>query len=286
MVTRFTIIFLMLSLIACSGKKDKIDLPVLPRYDLTKPVIIHLRSDLEEISGLSYYPKDTSVFAINDEQGILFKIYLRKEIQIKKWQFSFDADYEDVLLVDSTFYALQSNGDLTGFTFKNDKPDYLEKYKFPVEGRNEFESLYYDEDSEKLVIICKDCESDTKKIISAYTFDPKERAFSKKAFYAIDADRVKDLMHNSNAKFKASAAAVHPLTKELYVLSSTTNSMMVTDKKGDIKGIYYLDTKIFKQPEGITFTPSGDMLISNEGADIGAGNILIYKYKPLINEKG
>jgi len=46
-----------------------------------------------------------------------------------------------------------------------------------------------------------------------------------------------------------------------------------------VKEVYKLDPKIFKQPEGITFTPTGDLLISNEAALTGAANILIYKRK-------
>ena len=49
--------------------------------------------------------------------------------------------------------------------------------------------------------------------------------------------------------------------------------------KRKIKEAYQLDPVVFKQPEGITFTPWGDMLISNEAADVGAPNILIFKYK-------
>jgi hypothetical protein len=35
---------------------------------------------------------------------------------------------------------------------------------------------------------------------------------------------------------------------------------------------------LFKQPEGITFTPKGDMIISNEAADRGVAEILLFKY--------
>ncbi len=45
-----------------------------------------------------------------------------------------------------------------------------------------------------------------------------------------------------------------------------------------------LDPIIFKQPEGITFTPWGDLLISNEAVDkYGNATLLIFKPKKKYN---
>ncbi len=87
-------------------------------------------------------------------------------------------------------------------------------------------------------------------------------------------------------KFKPSAAAIHPVTKELYIISSVSSALAIADRDGKVKSAYSLDNKIFKQPEGLTFTPAGDMIVSNESAGIGSGNILIFKYKPALHEKG
>src|SRR6476646_2868851 len=51
---------------ACkNGNAETINSPA--GYDLSKPFIIKLPPMLDEISGLSYYAKDKSVFAIVDE---------------------------------------------------------------------------------------------------------------------------------------------------------------------------------------------------------------------------
>jgi len=52
------------------------------RYDLMNPFVIKMPADLAEISGIVYYPKDTSVFAIEDEDGFFYKIYLTKNNEI------------------------------------------------------------------------------------------------------------------------------------------------------------------------------------------------------------
>jgi hypothetical protein len=86
-------------------------------------------------------------------------------------------------------------------------------------------------------------------------------------------------------KFKPSAAAIHPLTKELYIVSSVNKALVIADRNGKVRKVYRLDPGIFKQPEGITFSPAGDLFISNEAADVGAANILIYKTKTTTKKK-
>ena len=116
------------------------------RYDLLNPFVIKLPDGLAEISGIVYYPKDTSVFAIEDENGIFYKIYLNKNKEIKKWKFDKKHDYEDLVLKDSIFYVLISNGDIESLQFTGDTIS-SRKFLFPDASKktNEFESLYYDQ---------------------------------------------------------------------------------------------------------------------------------------------
>jgi uncharacterized protein YjiK len=278
-------LFLLL-LVACHQKKNVHTYASLPDYDFTDPLIVHLKTDLDEISGIAYYPKDTSVFAINDELGVLYKIYVRKQVQIQKWRFSNDDDYEDLVLLDNMFYALQSNGNLKEFTFLSKDSVQIEDHRLPLDGDNEFESLYYDPFHEKLVLLCKDCEDDDEDEVSAYAYNPVEKTFSEDAFFTIDTEKVAKLLNHKKTKFRPSAAAIHPITKDLYILSAVDKSIVIADRNGNVKEAYEIDPRLFKQPEGLTFTLTGDMLISNESAEIGSANILIFKYKPLVHEKG
>lgn len=269
----------------CTHKKEQISFAFLPGYNLANPVMIHLKTNLDEISGIVYYPKDTSIFAVDDEEGILYKIYIRKKVQVKEWKFSADGDYEDIVLFDSTFFALQSNGNLKSFRFSSKDSLSIQYCTVPLWGDNEFETAYYDFISKKIILICKNCEADDKKSVSAYAFDPRDHTFSDQPFFIINADDAADELGFDHLKFQPSAAAVHPLTKELYIISSANKALIIADRNGKVKNAYELDPALFKQPEGITFTPLGDMIISNESAGLGAPNILIFKYKPSLNEK-
>ena len=55
--------------------------------------------------------------------------------------------------------------------------------------------------------------------------------------------------------------------------------MSMLPRKGNFKNAFPLDPSIYKQPEGITFTPWGDLLISNEKGDEDKATILIFKPK-------
>ncbi len=284
--TKIILGFFLFLCCACTQKKEKISYPSLPGYDLANPVVIQLKTNLDEISGVTYYPKDTSIFAVDDEEGLLYKIFIRPKIQVKNWKFSSQGDYEDIVLADSTFYALQSNGNLKSFRFSSKDSFRLEDCTVPLLGNNEFETAYYDPALKKIILICKDCEQDERKTISAYAFDPKDHTFSDQPFFIINADDIGDELGIENMKFKPSAAAIHPLTKDLYIISSSEKAIVIADHFGKVKDAYELDPRLFKQPEGITFTPSGDLIISNESAGSGAPNILLFTYKPLLHDKG
>ncbi|MEO6582961.1 MAG: hypothetical protein ABIO05_01480, partial [Ferruginibacter sp.] len=61
--------------------------------------------------------------------------------------------------------------------------------------------------------------------------------------------------------------------------SAIQSLLVITSGQGVFKEIYKLDPGIYKQPEGIAFTPEGDLIISNEFANEGFANLLLLKNK-------
>jgi uncharacterized protein YjiK len=244
-------------------------------YDLNKPFLLKLPVELDEISGLAFYAKDSSVFAVGDEFGWLYKIPLTGAKPIRKWKFSSQGDYEDLVMVDKVFYVLQSNGNITAFTFNDHNQILTQQEEFPSPG-NEFEILYYDPHLFKLTIICKDCETDKKKALTVFYFNLLNKHFDDSS--SINVTAIANMIGEKKIKFKPSAAAINPVTDELFIISSVNKLLVVTDRKGNPKQTYPIDEGVFKQPEGITFTPEGDMIISNESADRGVANLLFFKY--------
>lgn len=269
-----TVACILLLCVSCNTQKEQKNYPSPAGYDLSKPARIVLPLELDEISGVSFYDKDTSIFAISDDRGAIFKI--KPNISITKWKFSHGADYEDIARVDSTFFILQSNGDLYRVNYNGNIPA-IKSFSFPQNNGNEFETLYYDSAAKKLILICKDCESDKKKQLTTFSFNPLTGTFSDSS-YTIPVTKISELIKAEKTKFKPSAAAINPVTGDLFIVSSVNKLLVIADREGHAKEVYRLDPKLFKQPEGITFSTKGDLVISNEFAESGTADLLIFKY--------
>src|SRR4051812_23847686 len=187
----FVKLLLAIALISsCSYGKKNYTNP--PNYDFKKPYVIKMPSELKEISGIAYYRKGNSIFAESDSKGDVYKISLNNPAEIKKWKFGHSKDYEDIVLLNDTFYILSSNGDIVSLKLVNDSlsPSF---YSFTEKGKNEFETLYYDDSLQKLVLICKDCKidkTDERTTTTSYEFDPAQTSYS--VLYTIDAKSLLD----------------------------------------------------------------------------------------------
>lgn len=264
--------------IGCTTQQKKIEES--PKgYNLNAPSVLKLPPALDEISGIVYYPKDKSILAINDEVGWLYKIHLKEDPDIQKWKYFNGADFEDLVLSDSIFYVLESNGNIIRFKFIRPDSVKTNEFIFPAPGKNEFEILYHHPRENKLILLCKDCEIDNKNSLTAFSFDLDRMAYSSTPAFVIDIRKIEDLLDEKRLRYKPSAAAIHPVTGELYIISSINKVLVIADVNGIPKKVYKINPRLFKQPEGLTFTTKGDLIISNESADIGAANILFFKYK-------
>jgi uncharacterized protein YjiK len=281
---RFTKQFVIFSTIifayACNSTIVKVDKNTNSNYDFANPTIINLPDGLAEISGIVYYPKDTSVFAIEDEDGLFYKIYLTKNGLIKKWRFDKKHDFEDVVLQDSTFYVLISNGDIESLKFTTNDSILTSTSQFPDASKksNEFESLYYDDSLKHFILFCKNCETDGKNSVSAWGYNLQTNAYNPEV-YSLNVEPIAKKLGVDKIKIKPSATAINLITKELYILASIDHLLIVTDLQGHFKEVYQLNPSIYKQAEGIAFTPSGDLIISNESHQTGVANLLIIKNK-------
>lgn len=264
-------------LLASCGASDGESYTSPPEYDLNNPYKINISTQLDEISGIDFYEKDTSVFAIVDEEGWLYKFFLKNRL-IQKWKFGKNDDYEDLKRIDSTFYIMNSKGDITRVRFGHGDTLSSDVFLFPESGNNEFESLYYDKERDMLHLICKDCGNDKKAAVSIWSFNPKDGSYMLAPF-SIDVSPIAQELDVSKVRFKPSASAVHPETGDIYMISAVNKVLVIADKKGLVKNVYKLNHAIYKQPEGIAFTPTGDLLISNE-INLGEyATILIFKRK-------
>jgi uncharacterized protein YjiK len=247
-------------------------------YNLQAPKIIRLPKDVNQISGIAYYEADNTVFAIDDDHGNLYKISLKQKPQIKHWEFGKAKDYEEVVLVNNTFYVLNSTGNIVYFPFSFPIQK-VEKAGLGLGGKNEFEILYKDPSADRLMMICKQCEADKKNEVSVYAFSLATNSFEKEPVAVLNVKEIEARLDKKIGKFKASSANVHPLTGDVYIVSAINHLLVVAGPDMSVKGVFELNDKLFKQPEGLCFNSKGDLFISNEAAGKGEATILMYRYQ-------
>lgn len=261
-------------LLSCGPESTTI-VSKIQHYDINKPAkIVKLPPLLDEISGITYYPKDSSLFAIQDEEGFIYKIFPWHPDSMLRYKFAGRGDFEDVALVNQTFYVLRSDGTIFTTTIGSDVTSV--KSDYGVKG-NEFEGLYFDDSLQQLRLLCKDCEVDGKKHVSTYLFNPQSGQYSSDSM-RIDALELAQILGEKKIKFKPSAVAVNPIDHRIYMISSVNKVLVIANRDGTIYATSELDHKIYKQPEGMAFAPDGTMFISNESADVGAATVLIIPY--------
>jgi uncharacterized protein YjiK len=177
-----------------------------------------------------------------------------------------DGDYEDLAIKGDTIFVLRSDGLLYEISHFNSKPTILTLV--PLEKnkeRQDVEGLWYLSKTNALLLASK---SDG----SIYSYSLDERELSGEP-----------LKINTPLRFYPSAVAVHPISDEHYLLESKGNSLLIIKPSGEVNETIKLSGHFFKQPEGITFSRSGDLYISNEGHD-GKANILLFRMPVNINK--
>lgn len=271
---------------SCVGKVEKLANP--PGYDLSKPQKYSMPDILQEISGIAFNKGDNSiVYAQQDEDGKLFTLPLGTKDE-KKTKFAGKGDYEDVSIMNNWAILLKSNGDLYSFPLSeiNKEETFSVKESFGLVPKGEYEGMFADEGSQQVYVLCKSCKEDKgSKLTSGYilTFQ-KDGSLKPKGTFKVDASKIDKLTGKKKGNFHPSALAIHPITKEWYIVSSVNKALVVLDAKWQVKGAYHLSANIFNQPEGIAFDKNGNLYISNEGSETQVGNILRFDYHPLIKK--
>lgn len=245
-------------------------------YDFQNPQKIKLNEDLDEISGIVYDQSNASLVALNDEEGKLYRVFTDGRPPATGSRFHKGGDYEDLCFDGKNLFALKSNGNISRIYNPFTDSVGSEEYKFPIKGKADFETIFPDPKNNRLIILCKQCNTSGDKV-PGYSFTLASGVTDSVPAFYLDMSLLTENPLSGIETLKPSAAAFHPLTGDLYVLASANGLLVISDADGKAREAYKLDKKIFKQPEGICFSPGGDLFISNEARN-GMANIQHFTY--------
>ncbi|RYY55725.1 MAG: SdiA-regulated family protein [Chitinophagaceae bacterium] len=278
-------VILLLLLAGCNNAGDP-EL-VLHGYDLKDPEKFNMSSSLLEISGITLGKQNPDTFyAIQDEEGKLFRFTWEEKGRKASSKFAKSGDYEDLAIIGGTVFVLKSNGSIFSFALADaiyDEIDSVYEWK-KLLPKGEYEGMFGDERDGKLYILCKNCKgTKQEETVSGYVFQANAGPASEPVpagAFEIDVESIKPFSGSVKKGFRPSGLARHPLTGDWYIISGVNKLLVVTGPDWKVKSGHHLSSNLFNQPEGIIFDQQGNLYISNEGDDITEGNVLRFNYKP------
>ncbi len=253
-------------------------------YKLQSPSLtINLVSaELKEISGLSPADSPGVYVAIADERGEVFLVDGNGGGAVfQRVLFREKGDFEGVEMVGKSIWAAKSNGDLFEISNWKKSPPEVSEYKTKLKKNNDVEGLAYDPWRKALLLACKE-NPDSLYPRHIFVFNLNSKALDDAPAYTINPEEVNRLVPYLDTEkhdyFSPSGIAVHPLSGDIYVISTALKRLVVLDyKTGRLKFAQRLDKKILPQPEGISFDAAGNLLLSSEGKQ-GEGLLLKFDF--------
>jgi hypothetical protein len=260
-------------------------------YNIAEPELsTTLPKKLKEISGMVMFDEE-HLLAIQDEDGILFKISAKDGEIAGVINFADEGDFEGVTLAGNTVFILRSDGtifELSELNFVKEKAN-VKSFKVELDSINNPEGICYDEKNNSLLIACKDraflVGEDSLVHRAVYRFDLNNRKLKAAPAYLLSlqqlitfleiAPKEDEYIQELKNIFEGepdelfiypSDIAIHPLSGDLYISSARTiNCLLVLSFDGKLKSIVKIPKDLMEQPEGICFNKKGDMYLSSEG---------------------
>lgn len=252
-------------------------------FDLAKPARTYrLPPELLEVSALTDVD-DLTLACLHDEAAMLYLFDLRQGVIARRFSFGHPGDMEGLTRVGDQYFALRSDGLVYRLSLKDDAVQLLDTFRLALSNRN-IEGLGYDERFDRVLVSPKDIPKGSPELRDVrviHAFDARtgkvipEPVLTLSINTLIDQARAKGLtvpMRTTDngrevpaLKLRFSSVAVDPRSDLIYLLSAVDRMVLVVDRQGDLVYLEQLDARAHPKPEGITFLPAGDLLISNEG---------------------
>lgn len=252
---------------------------------LPKPVAtIELPTELREVSGLTDIDNKT-VVCLQDEAATLYIVDIADGHVRERHPFGPPGDMEGITRVGNDIYALRSDGLVYQLRRGENRYGIIDSFHLRLP-RSNIEGLGFDERNGIVLVAPKDIEkggADARDRRSVFAFDTATHVLLPKPVLTYSVPAILRQAEASGIsiptrttpkgkevpmiKFRMSAVAVDPVSDHYFLLSAVDRSLLVLDRKGAFVALYLLDEEVLPQPEGITFLPTGDMLISSEGKE-------------------
>jgi len=266
--------------VGASRKQDLARRLALADANPTKPVPVAewiMPPELREISGLALTSRGT-VLTHDDNVARVYEIDPKSGILLKGFSLAggVRGDFEAITIAGPDVYLLRSNGKIYKFKEGADASQVpYTMYDTGLGNDCEFESMAYEADSSRLLLVCKKFvqkEAPKELLIYRVPLPLGDRS-------AITAMQVamKDVTGSNKWKnFHPSDINIDPFTKNYVIVASHEKGLIVTPD-GEVVRSEPLPGD-HRQPEGVAVTPDSLLLVSDE-ANVKPPAITLYRWR-------
>ena len=225
------------------------------KYKFHKPDSVYEMPDLlKEVSGIALGSENV-IYSIQDEIGSIFEYDLNKQVISNSFRFTDIGDFEDLAINKNIVYEFKNKTKIS--------QTMLQINSLNIEGICFRDGYIY--------IACKDAlvnHTDSKRMIYRVKANKLDNI---EPYLEINIDVLSDFLVKNYSElgitkilFNPSSIAIHPITKEIYILSASDRFIAIYKDK-QLINIIPLSAEIYYKPEGLSFYENGDLLISSEG---------------------
>jgi uncharacterized protein YjiK len=232
---------------------------------------------LREISGLALTSRGT-VLTHDDNSGRVSEIDPKTGILLKAFSLvgNQKEDFEAITIAGNDIYLMASDGKL--FRFREGADGQQVQFILFDTGlakQCEFESLAYEADSTRLVMVCKKIlDKQAPKDLVIYRMPlPLNRA----TFTVLHVPLRQVVGSNKWKNFRPSDITIDPFTRNYVIIASHEKGLLVLTPDGDVVRSGPLPGD-HRQPEGVAITKDSILLISDE-ANVKPAAITLYKWR-------
>jgi hypothetical protein len=232
---------------------------------------------LQNISAFDFIDAD-HLACIQAAIGSIFIFDLSKKSIESEIPFASPGDYKGIAIVDnSAFIACADGRILEVADYRSEKPS-VKEYGTNLTVRDDVEGICYDKRNARLLVCIKGDIEEPEVEKGIYAFELASRKMPIKPVLTID---LRDTIINKGDSKRLqtlilpSDIDIDPLTHWVYVCDAIKSQVLVMDENGKMKSLFIFDRDNMIQPEGIRFTPSGELYIASEGFKDSPGKILM-----------
>lgn len=235
--------------------------------------------ELREISGLAITPRGT-VLTHDDNVGRVYEIDPRTGILLKGFSLEggVRGDFEAITIAGTDVYLLESKGKIFKFKEGSDaEPVPYTVYDTGLKKECEFESMAFEADSSRLVLVCKKllAKNEAKELLIYRVPLPLG---DRSAMTALRVP-IKDVVGSNHWKnFHPSDVNIDPFTKNYVIVASREKGLVEITPDGDVVRSIPLPGD-HRQPEGVAVTKDSLLMVSDE-ANVKPAAITLYRWRP------